>query len=132
MRNTPFLNYGQHCLTLLSVDADTANAFTGNLVQAVELVKGSWCSAQARQAEYANQKVRHVEYKVGDELLLSIKNVRLKNPGAKKLLPKWIGPYKVIKHIGPVAYQLELPRNLKLHHVFHAALLHPYWSGGTI
>jgi len=38
-----------------------------------------------RFAEHANQKRREVTYKVGDEVLLSTKNIRLKNPGAKKL-----------------------------------------------
>ena len=53
IRNTPFfLNYGQHPPTPLSVDVDTkapaAKAFTGDLVQAEELAKESWRSAQAR------------------------------------------------------------------------------------
>ena len=80
----------------------------------------------------ANQKRREVIYQVGDQLLLSTKNVRLKSPGAKKLLPKWIGPYKVTHKIGKVAYQLDLPSNLKIHDVFHVSLLHPYLSDGTV
>ena len=137
VRNTPFfLNTGQHPLTPASADLDVkapaAKAFTEDLQAAAELAKASWQSAQDRQAEYANQKRREVTYQVGDEVLLSTKNIRLKNPGAKKLLPKWIGPYKVTRQIGPVAYELELPENLKLHDVFHVSLLHPYLSDGTI
>ena len=138
IQNTPFfLNYGQHPLTPASVDVDTkvpaAKAFTGDLAEAVELAKASWRSAQDKQAHYANSKRREIPpYKVGDQLLLSTKNVRLKNPGARKLLPKWIGPYKVIKRVGKVAYQLDLPSNLKLHDVFHVSLLHVYHSDGTV
>lgn len=137
IQNTPFfLNYGQHPLTPASVDVDTkvpaAKAFTSELADAVELAKASWRSAQDRQAQYANQKRRHHEFKVGDQLLLSTKNVRLKNPGARKLLPKWIGPYKVVKRIGAVAYQLDLPSNMKLHDVFHISLLREYHSDGTV
>ena len=138
VQNTPFfLNYGQHPLTPASVDVDTkapaAKAFTADLAEAVELAKQAWRSAQDRQAMYANNKRRDVEpFKVGTQLLLSTKNVRLKNPGARKLLPKWIGPFKVIKQVGKVAYQLDLPSNLKLHDVFHVSLLQEYRADGTV
>ena len=81
MRNTPFfLNSGQHPLTPASVDVDTkvtaAKAFTEDLQAAVELAKVSLSSLQTRQAEYANQKRREINFKVGQQLLLSTKNVR--------------------------------------------------------
>ena len=96
--NTPFfLNSGQHPLTPATADIDTespaAKAFTEELQAAVELAKESWQSAQDRQAAYANMKRRDITpYKVGDQLLLSTKNVRLKSPSARVLLPKWIWP----------------------------------------
>jgi len=31
-----------------------------------------------------------------------------------------------------VAYQIDLPKELKIHDVFHVSLLHPYKSVGTI
>ena len=92
----------------------------------MEQAKEAWASAQQRQAQYANQKRREVDYKVGDSLLLSTKKIRLKSPGGRKLLPKWIGPYKVRKRVGTVAYQMDLPKELKIHDVFHVSLLHPY------
>ncbi|GKD36899.1 putative reverse transcriptase domain-containing protein [Tanacetum coccineum] len=37
-----------------------------------------------------------------------------------KLNPRYIGPFQIIKRIGPVAYRLELPRELsRVHNVFH-------------
>ena len=36
------------------------------------------------------------------------------------------------KRVGPVAYQLVFPDNLKLHDVFHVSLLRPYHSDGTV
>ena len=41
-----------------------------------------------------------------------------------KLSPRFIGPYRIIKRIGPVAYQLELPPELdRIHDVFHVSIL---------
>ena len=41
-----------------------------------------------------------------------------------KLLPKYYGPYKVLRqNIGTMAYKLELPASSRVHLVFHASCL---------
>ena len=41
-----------------------------------------------------------------------------------KLSPRYVGPYKILKRSGKVAYALELPVNLAaVHPVFHISLL---------
>lgn len=47
-------------------------------------------------------------------------------------MPKWIGPFTVVKRIGKTAYELELPANMKVHDVFHASLLKPYHKDGRV
>ena len=39
---------------------------------------------------------------------------------------KGVGPFPVKRCIAPVAYELELPKVLKFHPVFHVAMLRPY------
>ena len=39
------------------------------------------------------------------------------------MVPKFYGPYTVLKHVGQVAYQLALPNHFKLHLVFHVSCL---------
>lgn len=82
--------------------------------------------AQSRAKQKADKSRRHVQYAVGDKVLLSVKNLHIKHPGSRKLLPRYIGPYKVTEIINPVAVRLELPPTVRVHPVFHVNLLRPH------
>ena len=47
---------------------------------------------------------------------------------SKKLFARWQGPYKVVKKIGKVNYQVELTGRRKPKRIFHVNLLRPYHS----
>jgi Chromo (CHRromatin Organisation MOdifier) domain len=103
------------------------------VVQITADVQAALRKAQQRQASYADQSRHEMILKVGDRVLLSTANLHMKGPknavvklAAKKLLPKFIGPFEVLKSYGTVAYKLNLPATLRIHPVFHVSLLHKY------
>ena len=96
------------------------------------LAKTCTADAQQRQKTYADQKRQEAEFDVGQQVLLSSKNIRFLGPITAKLMPKWMGPYTISKRIRKVAYQLDLPPQMKIHNVFFASLLKAYRSDGTV
>ena len=84
-----------------------------------ELIK-----SQEKQAKYYNQ--RHIPrlFSRGNLVKLSTRNLRLKD---KKLQPRWIGPFRILKRIGPQAYKLALPEKYaRLHDVFPIQFIEEY------
>ena len=42
------------------------------------------------------------------------------------LAPRFSGPFEILAKKGPVAYELALPKHVRVHNVFHASLLKKY------
>jgi len=74
---------------------------------------------------YKTKRNEGHEYQPGDEVLLSLDNVRTQRP-SKKLDMRHAGPYAVVERVGTHAYRLQLPETMKIHDVFHISLLRPY------
>jgi len=47
----------------------------------------------------------------------------LKKSGEKKLKPCFYEPYRMIRRVGEVAYELELPEGRRIHNTFHLSCL---------
>ncbi|GJU04279.1 hypothetical protein Tco_1114617 [Tanacetum coccineum] len=83
-------------------------------------------AARDRQRSYANVRRKSLEFQVGDRVMLKVSPrkgvIRFGKRG--KLNPQYIGPYKILKKVGPVAYTLELPEELSnVHNTFHVSNL---------
>ncbi|GJW42803.1 putative reverse transcriptase domain-containing protein [Tanacetum coccineum] len=83
-------------------------------------------AARDRQRSYANIRRKPLEFQVGDRVMLKVSPrkgvIRFGKRG--KLNPRYIGPFKILERIGPVAYKLELPKELSnVHSTFHISNL---------
>jgi len=87
--------------------------------------------AQSRMKQQADRHRRELTFKVGDQVLLSTRNLVLRTTDPRKLWPRYVGPLTILQRVGPVAYKLDLPSSMRVHNVFHVSLLHPYRKDGT-
>ena len=126
--------YGSRCQTPLCWNDDGEVSVLGpDLVQeTTEKIKGirqKIQTAQSRQKSYADNRRRPLEFSEGDHVFLKVTPTTgigraLKT---KKLNPRYIGPFQILKRVGLVAYQVALPPYLSnLHDVFHVSQLKKY------
>ncbi|XP_052733519.1 uncharacterized protein LOC128196494 [Vigna angularis] len=126
--------YGRKCRTPLCWFQEGENVLTRpELIQQttekVKLIQDRLKTSLSRQKSYADRRRRPLEFAAGDHVFLRLNPItgvgRVVRP--KKLSPKFIGPYQILKKIGPVAYELALPPQLSnLHPVFHVSQLRKY------
>ena len=70
-------------------------------------------AAQSRQKEYADRKVRDLEFMEGEQVLLKVSPMKgvMRFGKRGKLSPRYIGPFEVLKRVGEVDYELALPQD---------------------
>jgi transposase InsO family protein len=86
---------------------------------------------RVKQTHSANKLRRESPpYKTGDMVYLSTKNINFPKGRARKLIPRFIGPYRVTAANNDSAnVTLELPEDLKkrkVHSTFHISLIRPH------
>jgi hypothetical protein len=142
-KTTPFiLNYGWQPTTpfeqgLRKIHAHVKQPFLPEADAAIDSAKiriaeARKClqAAQDRQKHFADKNRRAITLEVGQLVLLSSKNIRITTTGTPKLLPRYLGPFKITKLIGRAAAKLAIPTAWKLHPVFHVSLL-KIWKGAN-
>ncbi|KAK9055581.1 hypothetical protein SSX86_026665 [Deinandra increscens subsp. villosa] len=92
----------------------------------IDMIRARLKAAQDRQKSYADKRRRHIEFQVGDLVMLKVSPwkgiIRFRKRG--KLSPRFIGPFRIIARVGKAAYQLQLPDELSaIHNTFHVSHL---------
>jgi hypothetical protein len=95
----------------------------------VRVIKERMSAAQSLPKSYADNRMRPLEFKVGDRVFLKVSPMRgVMRFGKKgKLSPRYIGPFEITQKVGKLAYRIALPPDLiGMHDVFHVSMLRKY------
>ena len=101
--------------------------FAQNLKSAILSAHDAIIAARVKQTKNANRKRIPSPFVNGDLVYISTQNISIPKGKARKLFPKFIGPYQITKDFGNDTFGIDLPSELKkrgLHSRFHASLLH--------
>ena len=104
-----------------------------NLIDAHDVI----LEHRVMQTHYSNKHQRPgVIYHENDMVYLSTKNLALPKGRARKLMPRFLGPYKVLKAMNNSSnVTLELPpklRDRRISPTFHTNLVRPYVKNNDI
>ncbi|GJT72408.1 hypothetical protein Tco_1031694 [Tanacetum coccineum] len=123
--------YGRKCRSpILWAEIGESSLIGPELVQEttdkVVLIKEKLKAARDRQKSYADNRRKPLEFEVGDRVMLKVSPWKGVICFGKKgkLAPRYVGPFKILERIGPVAYRLRLPEELSgVHDMFHVSNL---------
>ncbi|GJY50095.1 putative reverse transcriptase domain-containing protein [Tanacetum coccineum] len=92
----------------------------------VVLIKEKLKAERDRQKSYADNRRKPLEFEVRDQVLQKVSPwkgvIHFRRKG--KLEPRYVGPFKILERISPVAYRLILPKELSgMHDTFHVSNL---------
>ncbi|GKC53839.1 putative reverse transcriptase domain-containing protein, partial [Tanacetum coccineum] len=123
-RHLPLVEFSYNNSYHASIKAAPYEALYGRKCRS--LIKNRLLTAHSRQKSYADRRLKPLEFEVGYMVLLKVSPwkgaMRFGKRG--KLGPCYIGPFKIVARVGPVAYTLELPEELKgIHSTFHVSNL---------
>jgi len=131
--------YGRRCRTPLCWQQDGESVVLGQeffqqTTEKVKMIQDRMRATQSRQKSYADKMRMPLMFEAGDHVFLRVTPTagigrKLKS---RKLTPRFIGPYQIMRRIGPVAYEIALPPHLaNLHNVFYVSQLSKYMSDPT-
>jgi len=94
--------------------------------QILALLQHNLQQAQQRMKRYADLKRSERSFEIGQLVYLRLQPYRQSTIAVRrslKLSPRFYGPFPILRKVGQVAYELELPPEARIHPVFHVSQL---------
>ena len=131
---TPFyLNYGRNPSPMIWKGEEIypgVRQFAENMKDAIMSAHDAIIASRVQHTMQANKKRLPANFKQGNLVYVSTKNISLPKGRARKLSPKYLGPFPITKVLKEGAtYQLKLSDELikrGVNRAFHASLLRPH------
>jgi hypothetical protein len=106
-------------------ELDAAIVTANQLKDIHEACRNQIKNAQKKTAVYLQDKRKTApQLKRGDKVYLLTKNLKTRRP-TKKLDQVKVGPFLIEEQRGPQNYRLQLPKDARIHPMFHISLLEP-------
>lgn len=130
-----FMNYGQmQCSLVWTSESEYpgVQVFAQQMKEAIMTAHDAIIEACVGQVVQVNKHRRPASFTKGDLVYLSTKNLSLPKGHTQKLVPKYLGPFRISRVLVEGAtYQLDLSDEMKargLNNAFHASLLRPHFA----
>ncbi|GKA19682.1 putative reverse transcriptase domain-containing protein [Tanacetum coccineum] len=132
--------YGRKCRSLVCWSEVGDSQLTGpelirDTTEKIVQIKNRLLASRSRQKSYADKRLKPLEFEVDDMVLLKVSPWKgtVHFGKRKKLCLRYIRPFKILARVGPVAYTLELPEELKgIHSTFHVSNLKKCLEKGDV
>ena len=126
--------YGRHCRTPVgwyesSGPKPHSTDFLQDELDRVWVIQDRLRASQSRHQSYADHRRRPLSFNVGDWVFLPVSPMMgvMRFGRRGKLIPRYIGPFEILRRIGNVAYELALPPAFSaMHPIFHVSMLRQY------
>jgi len=106
---------------------ESATKFVERMKKVHEEVEAALRKTQEEMKRYANRGRKETEdWKKGDKVLLSTKDLVFKERLSKKLMERYVGPYMIEKVVSSNAVKLQLPSSMKIHPVVNVSRIVRY------
>lgn len=118
--------YIQGTSTLEAIDSEYTNRD-----EMLGMLKRKLLKAQEAMKLQADKRRLEHTFKVGDKVFIKLRPYRQTSLPAQrnhKMSKRYYGPFKLLKQIGEVAFEVELPTTTKIHPVFHVSQLKPCYA----